>query len=202
MLRNALNSPVIYQKFQEIGGFFGARVKAIAEFLPLRPGMRILDIGCGPGHILNHLPQGIDYFGFDVDERYIAHAGKAFAGRGQFFCRPFDASTVDLAAPVDVAMMNGVLHHISDDDLGPLLNAIRASLRAGGALFTLDGCYVPGQSRFNKWMLDNDRGCFVRDLAGYRRVLEPSFEDVALHVREGYSRVPYTFAVGISRKAA
>ncbi|MBL8569780.1 MAG: methyltransferase [Phreatobacter sp.] len=201
MLKNALSSPVVYQKFQEIGGFFGARVKAMAEFLTLEPGMRILDIGCGPGNILDHLPKGIHYFGFDVDDRYIRHAQRSFAGRGTFFCRHFDARTVDLVQPVDVALMNGVLHHVTDEELRPLLDAIRASLRPGGLLFTLDGCYVPNQHWFNRWMLDNDRGRFVRDEAGYRRVLQRSFGDVAVHVRETYSRVPYTFAVGISRTA-
>jgi SAM-dependent methyltransferase len=202
MLKNVLNSPVVYQKFQEAGGFFSARVKAIAEFLTITPGMRVLDIGCGPGNIVEHLPDGVDYIGFDIDQRYIQHAQARFAGRGRFFCQQFDATTVDLVAPVDVAMMNGVIHHISDDALGPLLGAIKASLRQGGVLLTLDGCYIPDQSWFNKWMLDQDRGRFVRDEEGYRRVLERTFGDVALHIREHYSWVPYTFIAGLSRSLA
>ncbi len=201
MIKNVLNSPYLYQRFQEIGGFFGARLKGIEEFVELKSGMRVLDIGCGPGYILEHLPPDIQYFGFDIDESYIAHARSTFGNRGQFHCRLFDESTVPLVAPVDLVMMNGVLHHIPDEALVPLLGAIHSALRPGGTLFSLDGCYVPGQSRFNKWMLDNDRGRFVRTEDGYRHILETTFDRVELHIRENYSRVPYTFAIGLSHKA-
>lgn len=201
MIRDILNSPFVYQKFQEWGGFFGARVKAINEFLDLQPGMRILDVGCGPGHILKHLPSNVEYFGFDIDQNYIAHAKKEFGDRGQFWCGFFDADAAQLVGKVDVAFMNGVLHHISDDELLATLGNVYSVLRQGGVLFSLDGCYRRGQPWFNKWMLDNDRGRFVRDEAGYRRVLEATFDKVELHVREDFSRIPYTFVTGISLRA-
>lgn len=69
-------------------------------------------------------------------------------------------------------------------------------------MFSLDGCYQKRQSGFRKWMLDNDRGNFVRDEAGYRAVLSKVFEKVDLHVREQYSLIPYTFVVGLSHKSA
>jgi SAM-dependent methyltransferase len=200
MLKNLLESPYFYQKFQEVGGFFGARVRGLAEFIDLKPSMRVLDIGCGPGYILAHLPKNVEYVGYDIDATYIDHAKREFGSRGSFFCGYFDAKEAEALAPMDVVMMNGVLHHISDDELVRTLDAVRRVLRVGGILFTLDGCYREGQSIFRKWMLDNDRGRFIRNEAGYRAVLENAFEDVALHIRENYSRVPYSFAIGISQK--
>lgn len=73
------------------------------------------------------------------------------------------------------------------------------ALRPGGALFTLDGCYAPGQSRIAKWRLDNDRGVHVRDAQSCRRLLRQAFAHVEMHVRDDYSRVPYTFAIGVAR---
>ena len=113
----------------------------------------------------------------------------------------FDATSANQLYPVDIVMMNGVIHHISDAELAGTLANVRSVLRPGGTLFSLDGCYRTGQSAFRKWMLDNDRGHFVRDQAGYRAILGSVFEDVELHVREGYSRIPYTFVIGLSRKA-
>lgn len=200
MLKKLLKSPSIYQAFQEAGGFFGARVKAISEFLALTPGMRIIDIGCGPGHIMRHLPDDVDYVGFDIDPSYIEYANREFGKRGRFYCRFFDESAAREFGPVDIVMMNGVLHHIPNAELADTLANVRAVLRSGGVLFTLDGCYREGQSGFRKWMLDNDRGEFVRDEPGYRGLLKQTFDTVDLHIRENYSRVPYTFVVGISHK--
>jgi SAM-dependent methyltransferase len=199
-MKQLLAHPAIYQLYQELGGFFGARVKAIRDYLEIAPGTRIIDIGCGPGHIVRHLPAGIDYVGLDIDQPSIDYANARFGDRARFQRRFFDGDAVGDLGPADIVMMNGVMHHIGDDDLAVTLGHVRAALRPGGVLFTLDGCYAPGQSRIDKWLLDNDRGVHVRDAAGYRRLLERAFGPVEMHVRDDYSRLPYTFAIGIARK--
>ena len=201
-MKAILNHPALYQAYQNVGGFFGARVKAIVDYLTLRPGMRVIDIGCGPGYILRHLPRGIDYVGFDIDQAYIDHARRSFGHLGKFHCRYFDAEAAREFAGADVVMMNGVLHHIADDELSGTLANVRDVLNSDGVLFTLDGCYRDGQSRISKWLLDNDRGEFVRNRDGYDQVLSGAFEKVDLAIRDDYSRVPYTFIIGISRKQA
>ena len=201
-MKHLLAHPAIYQAYQELGGFFGARVLAIREYLALRPAMRVIDIGCGPGHIVKHLPAGLDYVGLDIDQPSIDYARARFGERGRFETRFFDGDAVDDLGPADVVMMNGVMHHIGDEDLGATLRHVKAALKPGGVLFTLDGCYAPGQSRLDKWLLDNDRGVHVRNADGYRRQLEGAFKDVDLHIRNDLSRLPYTFAIGVARKEA
>jgi SAM-dependent methyltransferase len=197
-MKQILKHPEIYQLYQEFGGFFGARVKAIRDYLPIRAGERVIDIGCGPGHIVRHLPAGIDYAGFDIDGPSIAYARRRFGAHGRFEQRLFDAAAVREFGPADLVMMNGVMHHIDDAVLAALLADIRAVLKPGGRLFTLDGAYAPGQSRVAKWLLDNDRGVHVRSAEGYRRLLEEAFGAAAMHVRSDYSRMPYTFAIGVA----
>ena len=199
-MKALLGHPALYQAYQNAGGFFGARVKAISDYLALRPGMRVIDIGCGPGYILRHLPEGVDYAGFDIDESYIDHARRAFGHLGQFHCRYFDAAAAREFRGADVVMMNGVLHHIDDGELQATLSNVRDALTPDGVLFTLDGCYRNGQSRIARWLLDHDRGEFVRDEDGYDRVLRGAFAKVDLAIREDYSRVPYTFIIGMARK--
>jgi SAM-dependent methyltransferase len=187
-MKAILNHPALYQAYQNAGGFFGARVKAIADYLTLRPGMRVI------------LPPGIDYIGFDIDQAYIEHARRAFGHLGQFHCRYFDADAARQFAGADVVMMNGVLHHMADEELRGTLANVRDVLKSDAILFTLDGCYREGQPRIAKWLLDNDRGEFVRDRDGYDQVLSGAFEKVDLAIRDDYSWMPYTFIVGISRK--
>ena len=187
-MKAILSHPALYQAYQNAGGFFGARIKAIADYLTLRPGMRVIDIGCGPGHILRHLPDGIDYTGFDIDEAYIAYARRSFGHLGTFHCRHFDAAAAREFAGADVVMMNGVLHHIADDGLQATLADIRDVLKSDGVLFTLDGCYREGQSRIAKWLLDNDRGEFVRDRDGYDQVLRRVWKSEPRHSRRLFAR--------------
>jgi SAM-dependent methyltransferase len=195
-----LDIPAMYQGFQEFWGFFNARFKAIDEFLPLKPGMKVLDIGCGPGYTQERLPAGLNYIGFDTDSGYIAHAKKRCGTKGKFYHRFFDAKTAKEFAGADVVMMNGVMHHIPDAELSETLKNIHAALKPGGVLFTLDGCRYKGQSWFKKFLIDIDRGKFVRTEKGYRTLLEPLFNKVEMHVRESYPRIPYTLVVGVCHK--
>ena len=175
-------------------------MKAIADYLTLRSGMRVIDIGCGPGYILPHLPRDTDYTGFDIDQAYIDHARREFGHLGQFHCRYFDADAAREFSGADVVMMNGVLHHIADEELKATLANVRQVLKRDGVLFTLDGLPIATGHVIAKWLLDNDRGEFIRDRDGYDRVLTGAFERVNLEIRDDYSWVPYTFIAGTSRK--
>jgi hypothetical protein len=100
-MKAILNHPALNQAYPNTGGFFGARVKAIAEYLTFRCGMRGIDIGCGPGYILRHPPRGIDYVGFDIDQAYIDHARRSFGHLGKFHCRySTQRRPVNLPAPM------------------------------------------------------------------------------------------------------
>ena len=201
-LRNILNLAAAYEAFQIGFGFSGARRTAIADYLPLKPGQRVIDIGCGPGKILTYLPEGIDYIGFDIDQKYIDHANATYAGRGRFYCRPFDAACADEFGPADAVMFNGVLHHLDDALADTLLGHAFTALKPGGSIFTLDGCYRDGQNPLARKLLDMDRGQFVRHQEQYEALLGKHFKDRKSNIREDMSRLPYTFIVMTGRKPA
>lgn len=65
----------------------------------------------------------------------------------------------------------------------------------------LEPCYRHGQRAFAKWLLDNDRGDYIRYEEGYRAILSDTFEVVRMIIREDYARVPYTFVVRLAAKS-
>lgn len=197
--RSILRNPLVYQSFQRAGGYFQARLEALRAILPLAPGTRIADIGCGPGFLAEHLPADVAYHGFDTDDRYIAFAKTHFAARGAFFHRPFDRDAARHHGPFDVVMMNGLLHHLDDDEAGELLRTVRQALANGGRLFTLDGCFADGQSAVARFLLRHDRGRHVRTESGYRELLSPHFDSLDVHVDHSLSWSPYTWIVMIGR---
>lgn len=194
-ITDILKHPTIYQSYQNLGGFHSGRVKALAEYVPMRGGERVVDIGCGPGFIVRDLPSNVTYLGFDTDERYIAYAKRKFGRSGRFFCQTFDRSAAAQHGPVDIIMMNGVLHHLSDDEVRETLPAIRAALGHGGRLITIDGCFVEGQSWIAKTLLKNDRGQYVRTKSHYESLLTGAFDRIEVHIENSLSRIPYTFIV-------
>jgi SAM-dependent methyltransferase len=198
-LADILQYPQIYQGFQSIGGFFGARIRAIDAYLNIRPGHHVIDIGCGPGFIVKHLPAGIRYDGFDIEKRYIDYARKRFHARGSFHCRQFDLSCAASLGSADVVMMNGLLHHLDNTDASALLRDVRRALKPTGVLFTLDGCLRDGNSWVANWVVRHDRGHHVRSEDEYRQLLKEHFGTVQIFIRDDLALIQYPFAIGLAR---
>ena len=95
-----LNQAWAYELLQRAAGSNRSHVSFVTEYVKLRPGDRILDVGCGPGHILRALPPDVEYVGIDPDARYIESARAHWSDRGVFHVadgrdsyssdRPFD----------------------------------------------------------------------------------------------------------------
>src|SRR3954447_16479117 len=115
-LRDALSIPLVYQLFQTTGGFFGARLRAMQKYLQIPEQARIVDVGCGPGFLRQYLPASCTYYGFDTDQRYIDWARRDPQPNAAYECKIFDKAVAAQLAPVDVIMMNGLLHHLTDQE--------------------------------------------------------------------------------------
>src|SRR5262249_59511280 len=111
---------------------------------------------------------------------------------GTFRCVEVGAATVDAAGSYDLALANGVLHHLDDEQALSLLRLAYTALKPGGRLVTFDGCFTPDQSRIARWLLRNDRGKFVRDEGEYRCLASTVFPEIHAQVQHGLLRLPYT----------
>ena len=195
-LRSILSHPTIYKLFSSMVGAWNSQSTFVNEYVRPRPGDRVLDIGCGPGNILDHLPE-VDYFGFDFNPSYIESATRLYGQRGKFFCQRVSETKEFLERPesFDIVIAVGILHHLDDTEADHLFEIANRALRKGGRLVTFDGCYVEGQSRLAKHLLSHDRGQFVRDAAGYEHLACQRFDEVKVSIRHDLLNIPYSHIV-------
>lgn len=110
-------------------GNLEANLRFIEATGALRPGVRILEIGCGTGTLLSRLRhQGYDAQGIDVNARLLDEArrwhGNLPIQQVQGTVLPFPDGTFDIVMSFDV------FEHIPDSDAH--LREVRRVLRAGG----------------------------------------------------------------------
>ena len=83
-LRQTLGNVGLYLALQKGIGADRIRYRCLDE-AELKPGDRILDVGCGPAYYFDRLPE-VSYVGFDTSAPYIAYARKRYGDRGEFRC--------------------------------------------------------------------------------------------------------------------
>jgi SAM-dependent methyltransferase len=189
-LRGILSHPRVYSAVQNLLGAESVRKEFVENQVRPTPGMRVLDIGCGPGDVLAYM-QSVDYWGFDTSQEYIAHAQSVYGGRAKFFCKELHAADLRDLPPFDVVLAMGLLHHLDNDIAKSLINMAAQALRPGGRLLTFDPCFEPDQNFLARYLIKRDRGQNVRTRQEYEDLVKPSFDSYKISVRHRLW-VPYT----------
>lgn len=186
-----LQNPLIYWSYQKLVGGDIARQLFIKNNVKPVEGKKILDIGCGPGNVLDFLPN-MDYYGFDIDANYIEAAKQNYGHRGTFMCSNMKEYIVAEPGTFDIVIATGVLHHLDDDDAKKLFEIAAHALSTSGRLITFDGCYIKKQHIIANLMLKFDRGKYVRKKHEYENLATQYFSSIHSIIDETYFHLPYT----------
>lgn len=189
--RSILSRPWIYDACQKIMAHTAARRDFSANSIRAYPGSRLLDMGCGTAQILDYLPEGVDYWGYDINPEYIVAAQAKFSGKGRFACRLLEESEIAGMLPFDIVLASGVLHHLDDDTARTVFRLARLALKPSGRFVSIDPVFAAGQNPIARFLVSQDRGQNVRDAEAYLALARHEF-----HLIEGTMChriwIPYT----------
>jgi len=102
--------------------------ESVLELLDIKPGERILDLGCGTGHLTNKIKEhGADVIGIDASGDMIAKAKEGFP---DVDFQVADAADFHFDEPFDAVFSNAVLHWVHKADAA--IKCVYDSLKPGG----------------------------------------------------------------------
>jgi SAM-dependent methyltransferase len=205
MLRVAgaiLKHPFTYRALHTITGLRLLHAKLLRDVLrPCDDGstLEVLDLGCGPGDTLNLLGQNVNYTGIDLNEKYVSNATRRCRRAASFVLG--DITRLDLAQfrAFDLIIAFGLIHHLSDREADDLLSVASRMLKPTGRLITLDGCHRDDNSLVIRWLLEHDRGLYVRREQQYLALFARYLQVEKIVTDPAPMRIPYAILSIVAR---
>ena len=196
---SSLAERVIHRVVQNSAFFYYARthfywgtMKRMRQALDLRPGERILDVGCGSGMGAG-LTTGT-YIGVDTEMSYLRFASGRLRRKPTHSFACMSAMQLAFADNTfDKAMMLNLVHHLDEEILDRFLIELTRVVRT--QVFILD--HAPDHDNaVSGWLLSLDRGEHIRRRADLRRLLERRYdianEEVFFNLEHTISHVLFT----------
>lgn len=194
-LSGILKLPWAYNLFVTIISKKKSSIALVNNFIRPFPGCKILEIGCGTGGILSHLPNNIgEYEGFDMNPLYINYAKKRWHNNSNcnFFCQKVTSRGLGKTNFFDIVLALGVIHHLNDEEAWHLFSIANNSLKQNGVLITYDNVFIKKQNKFARWLISKDRGNAVRTVDEYIKLAKNHFPTTNSSLIHNALRVPYT----------
>jgi SAM-dependent methyltransferase len=99
----------------------------LSTILPLPDKVRVIDIGCGDGLLAPAISRrGVLYFGIDAHDGFIDLCKEKYKDLPNVTFKAVPAeSLANEIKQGDIAVINGVMHHLSSEQITMMLNALR-----------------------------------------------------------------------------
>ncbi|MGC8569650.1 MAG: class I SAM-dependent methyltransferase [Nitrososphaeria archaeon] len=149
----------------------------VVEFLEIRPGQRIADLGAGDGFFsMAFKRKGAEVYAFDVDDYYFAQMQKeGIITIKQNLCEP-------ISGRFDLAFMSNVYHDLARSCRAAILENLRRTADSVAVLdFKRDTPFGP------PWKIDKDE--VIRDMASAGFVLVKE-KDLRFHYLLLFRKMP------------
>jgi SAM-dependent methyltransferase len=193
-IRRVLSNPRVYSAFNRAVGSRRAIDLFVTQFVRPSAGLRVLDVGCGPGAFVTELP-GVDYTGIDLSADYIEAARNDFGHLGRYLVGTAESIPADDLGTFDVVIAKALLHHLDEHEIRGLLDTTRRLLNPGGRFVCFEATFTPDMPRTSRWVVSKDRGQSVLAPEGYAAIARDYFNEVRVDVHHDLLRIPYSHAI-------
>ncbi|HZN13543.1 MAG TPA: class I SAM-dependent methyltransferase [Acidimicrobiales bacterium] len=147
-------------------------VAFLVDALDLKPGTRVLDVGCGPGrHAYALAERGIEVVGVDISQRFVDLANESAPAGATFQRADARALAFDGEFDVAVSLCQGAFGLVGDED-GDVLRGMARAVKSGGRVaFSAFSAYfavrfLEDQDTFDAATGVNHETTSVKDEAG------------------------------------
>ncbi|MDO8522612.1 MAG: class I SAM-dependent methyltransferase [bacterium] len=167
-----INIPIVWNTFQNVVGANSWKNRIYPSVFKSKGAM--LDFGCSMGNNTEAFLQ-FKYHGVDIDRAAIEAAKKRWAGTPDVSFESLDI----LKHPYmhnyfDNVLFAGTGHHLTDEEIPHILDALLLTLHPGGELHFFDVLRQPGKDRFiTRIIMNNDQGKNMRTREMYRAMFAP-----------------------------
>jgi len=161
---------------------FGQTKKKIHEYFAHN--RLTLDLGCGTAQFCRcFAPE--TYLGIDISEKYVAFAKKRYPEYS--FAIAAGQSLGVQSGTFPQILINGVIHHLSDDLAGYMLNEAHRILTDDGKLLLIEDIETHSTSMLSRLIHSMDEGDNIRWQEHYERLLQRLFKiEVAFTYYSGF----------------
>lgn len=192
-----LRVPFMYRLSQQIFGGRSVKKHVFKKYWISHPGMKILDIGCGPAQDRDLLGNDVFWTGLETSEQYVRSVKKSLRPSDSIYQGDVSALLELNLTDFDVVLLSGVLHHLDDNLASSLLFDCQGVLKPGGRIFTIDPVRVPEASKFETYLINSDRGKFVRSNEEYDRLIPHTFSQKSVGIVKNVGLLPQSTRVAI-----
>jgi SAM-dependent methyltransferase len=152
-------------------------VDNLVQLLDLQPGMRVLDVGCGPGRHAHELARrGMVVHGIDISQRFVDLANEAAVPGATFERMDSRALPFDAEFDVAISLCQGAFGLLGGDQDGDVLTGMARAVKHGTGLVCVSGFsayfqvrYLEDTDTFDAATGVNHERTVVKDEAGVDR---------------------------------
>lgn len=173
MMKALLND--LFQRVLTINKWEQRRNLALnLKALPLKPGSRCLDFGCGTALFAPvFTASNLNYYGYDIDQQLLDYASRIY--KNAYFM--FSWNDLEATAPFDIILANCCFHHIDSGTLDAELHNISTLLDDDGTFIMIDILFPQNDSHWLRNIFRKlEQGAFIRTADDYSAQIERHFE--------------------------